>query len=113
VTLDPTVIHANSTPAEVLAASLPIVEAAFAEPWSFDCLNPCGTRSKWAFVAASYLMGPLMRWQAADTELSRVHHSRSMTRSTPGELHRMRDAQKSTLEAMFALDAAALRLRDY
>jgi len=46
MTIEPTVIHANSTPADVLAAFLPIVEKAFAEPWSFDPYYWCEKRKE-------------------------------------------------------------------
>ena len=110
--LDPTAIHETSTPAEVLAAFQPIVETAFAEPWEARRLagGVWGAElavpideEVWAVVAASYLMVPLLELklaQDAEDWLPQSHED--------GLLR-----QRRRREAEDALDAAAIRLRDY
>ena len=124
MTPDPTAIHPDSTAADVLAAFLPIVEATFAEPARFitkpwgkdqdgnwhrmssltfapqvDLGDPWG--GVWAVVAASYLMGPLMRLEIA---------TRRARCAEPGQSLAASGAIGCSVRE---LDAAAIRLRDY
>lgn len=139
--LDPTAIRETSTPAEVLAAFLPIVQAAFREPWGvwispheplqspflndFDEQCRLGLRGYcegieeawcradqvWACVAASYLMGPLMEFVAAETAYLRVSRD-DLCDLSDDDAHHVVDVASRAIRAREALDAAALRLRD-
>lgn len=91
--LDPTLIRPDMTPAEVLAAMLPVVREAFPTPnavgpyWEYQWRDSfrhgftfsLGPEATWAIVFASHVLPPLMAWLVDPINTDATDFDRALT----------------------------------